>query len=500
VTTVLEPAGQGGRGIPPAEEAATRLRSELPPKKLSWFARNPSWPVTVTLIGWPIWWALGVIESQMFFLMAIPMVIRMYRWKAREHRKIKLPPGFGLYIIFMIVILCGIFTIGLQAPQTIQSSVGDRVAAWLARACDYSGSFIFLVYAGNLTEKELPRRRLAWLLALVGLYTVAGGFLGIVDPHFQITSPLTRLLPSNLQSLAVANPGSSQVTSVLGYAEGRVKAPFPYTDMWGNCLLITLPWLAVAWRSYGSRLQRRIVPIIFALTIIPIAYSLSRGLWVGVGVAVVYLGVRYAAQGKMGLLGALCGTLAVVALLFAATPLGALVAQRLDHGKSNDIRASTSRIALEDGLSSPVIGYGDSRRMQGGTQSIATGRTSGCAKCGNSEVGTSGQTQLLLVTSGVVGVLTYGLFFLYGIWRYRHDRSPYGMCGVLILVLSFPFALVYTAIGPPLGFTMLAYAILWKNDKEMREAEKPPDQPAQPAGPALNGRTPRAAITMGPAI
>jgi hypothetical protein len=38
--------------------------------------------------------------------------------------------------------------------------------------------------------------------------------------------------------------------------------------------------------------------------------------------------------------------------------------------------------------------------------------------------------------------------------------------GVLVLVLGFPFMIVYIAVGPPLVFTMLAYAVLWKNDRE----------------------------------
>ena len=495
MTTVLGPVGRNGQAGQAGSDAAARLRSQLPPPRRSWFARDPSWPITVTLVGWPIWWYLGIVENHIFLLMAIPMLVRMNRWSRREGRKIKLPPGFGLWILFMIVAAGGFFTLGLQAPDTLNSSSGTIFFSSLSRFLDYGGAFVFLVYAGNLTERELPRRRLAWQLGLVGLYCVAGGFLGIVDPHFQLTSPLTHLLPAKLQGLAAVNPGSAQNMATLGYTVGRVKAPFAYTNVWGNCLAITLPWLVVAWRSYPTaRWQRWAVDVVLLLTIIPTVISLDRGLWIGIAFTVLYLGVRYAAMGRFALIGALIGTVAVVGVLIAASPIGTMIQQREANGKSNSIRSSTTSIAVKDGLASPIIGYGDSRRMEGGTNSITTGRSSSCKKCGNSEVGTSGQGQLLMVTSGVVGVITYSAFFLYGIWRYRRDRSPYGLCGVLVLLLGFVFFPVYTATGPPDGFMMLAYAILWKNDREMRNSEPPPTVTDRPALKGANGRT---AITGG---
>jgi hypothetical protein len=80
---------------------------------------------------------------------------------------------------------------------------------------------------------------------------------------------------------------------------------------------------------------------------------------------------------------------------------------------------------------------------------------------------------MLLITSGFVGAALYCGFFIFGIWRYWRDQTPYGLVGVLVLILSFPFMLVYIAVGPPLAFTMLAYALLWKNDRVLRkEAEE----------------------------
>jgi uncharacterized membrane protein len=75
---------------------------------------------------------------------------------------------------------------------------------------------------------------------------------------------------------------------------------------------------------------------------------------------------------------------------------------------------------------------------------------------------------MLLVTTGFLGAGLYIGFFAYSAWRYRRDTTPYGMVGELILILGFVFMTVYEAAGPVLAFSMLAVALMWKNDRELR--------------------------------
>jgi len=241
--------------------------------------------------------------------------------------------------------------------------------------------------------------------------------------------------------------------------------------MWGNCLAILLPWLIVAWWCYGNRRERRNVWIVMAIAFVPVVYSLDRGLWVGIGLSILYLALRFAARGKLALLAGLCGVLALAAIVVLASPLHSLISQRLSHGKSNAVRSSLSGLAVDDALSSPFIGYGDTRHEQGSTNSIAVGKTLHCPSCGSRDIGGNGQLWMLLISDGFLGAALYCAFFAYGIWRYWRDPTPYGIAGVLVLILGFPFMIVYVAVGPPLAWTMLAYAVLWKNDRErQREA------------------------------
>jgi hypothetical protein len=59
---------------------------------------------------------------------------------------------------------------------------------------------------------------------------------------------------------------------------GRPSAPFAYTNEWGNCLALLLPWLIARWWFKGTRRQRMIALAAVVLAIVPIIYSLDRGL------------------------------------------------------------------------------------------------------------------------------------------------------------------------------------------------------------------------------
>ena len=140
-------------------------------------------------------------------------------------------------------------------------------------------------------------------------------------------------------------------------------------------------------------------------------------------------------------------------------------------------------------MSSPFIGYGDTRHELGSTNSIAVGKTAKCHSCGSRDIGGNGQLWMLLITAGFLGAALYCAFFAYGIWRYWRDPTPYGLVGVLVLILSFPFMIVYIAVGPPLIFTMLALALLWKNDRErQKEAAEAAEESAAQLRAQLSAR------------
>jgi hypothetical protein len=482
-------------------QTAVLARPEVPgslepvrpePVRASWLARHPAWPVTALLAGFPLWWALG-FGDYIWILLAVPMAARLYAWGASGNRKIRVPPGFALWLLFLLVVVMGVATISAIAPGTLASPVSNRVISYGVRTVGYLAATAMLLFVGNLTERELPRKRLAWLLGLVGLYTIAGGLLGVFFSHLHFTAPLAAIVPRRLQVgnqvlQAQLHPAFAQLQSVLG-TSGRPDAPFAYTNNWGNCLALLLPWLIAQWWCHGTRRQRLIAAAGLTIAMVPIIYSLNRGLWIALIFAAVYIAVRLAATGRLAVLGGLIAGLVIVGVLIGATPLQGMISARLANGASDSRRGSLAVTATQDAVASPLVGFGDTRHQQGSVQSVTVGRSAKCPTCGNGTIGGNGQLWLLFVCNGFLGAALYLGFFAHGVGRYWRDRSPYGLAGVLVVLLMFIFMFSYTATGAPLGFLMLSYAMLWRNARAQRQqaaaaqAEGDAGHPA--AGPAL---------------
>lgn len=449
-------------------------------------ARRPAWPVSLLLIGYPLWWALGLADF-MWVILAVPMVARMVAWHKRG-RRILVPPGFGFWVLFLIVAVIGIAAITLPAPGTVHSLVSRRVLSYANRNLFYLGVTVLLLFAGNLTERELPRRTLAWMLGLVGVFTVAGGIAGMLMPHFAFSSPFLLLLPKGVQSNAFIqasmHPALTQVQNVLGTPGGRPKAPYDYTNIWGNCLDILAPFLLIGRWWFGSKRARLFAASVLVISLAPLLYSLNRDAWIAVMASVAYMAVRFATKGRVALLAGLCAAIGLLVVLILLTPLSTVVTGRLANGKSNNLRSHLATLAIEGGISSPIIGYGDTRQEQGSPQSIAIGPSAKCTTCGQLAVGSTGQLWLLLECDGILGTVLYLAFFGFVTWRYWRDTSAYGLICVLVLLLSFIFMFAYDATGAPLGFTMLALALLWKNDL----ARRPAGRPAPSFSPAPRSR------------
>ena len=87
--------------------------------------------------------------------------------------------------------------------------------------------------------------------------TVLGGLLGVLLGNVSFSSPFELVLPhgvrSNYYVKQLVHPGFAQVQDVLGHTSPRPKAPFAYTNSWGNNISLLLIWFVVGWWVRGSR-------------------------------------------------------------------------------------------------------------------------------------------------------------------------------------------------------------------------------------------------------
>src|ERR1022692_4439637 len=468
----------------------------------AWLTRHPAWPVTALLVGYPLWWALGVADF-MWIVLAIPMASRLLAWRSHDSRRLRLPPGFGVWLLFLLWTVASLAMIKLTAPGTVQSPVSHRLIAYADRTTTYVAITVLLLYVGNLTESELSRRKLAALLGVLAVYTTVFGVAGILLPNLQFSSPTLQLIPHELRNnnfiQAQMHPALTQIQDVFGTTtyQGRPKAPFDYTNTWGECLTITVPWLLLVCLAAGTRRWLRILGwTALVLALVGLVYSLNRGAWIAAGFSVGYLAMRLAARGRVAVLGGLIALMALLVIVGVASPLGQVISLRLQNGPSNTIRSSLFALSEQDGLASPILGYGDTRQQRGSPLSIAIGPTQLCPTCGQAAVGSTGQFSLVLICTGFVGVFLYFGFFAFGAWRYWRDPTGYGMVGVLVILLSFIYVLTYDAVAAPLGLTMLAYAMLWRNDVQRRldRGGRPLTQTPRPRRLAI--RATEAAETM----
>ncbi|MGN9784656.1 hypothetical protein ACTMTF_24700 [Nonomuraea sp. ZG12] len=418
---------------------------------------GPAWPIAALLLGYPVWWALG-FGGLSVVVLAVPMGIILWR-----RRPVRVPRGFGLWLLLLAGYLVSGLMLGEMPPGTYGELGLGRLVGYSMRLTLYLSLLIMVLYLGNLTERELPQLRLVRMLGVLFITTVAGGLLGVLAPGFSFTSPVELVLPGWLADNSfvqnLIHPTAAQTQKVLGYASPRPEAPFEWANAWGSNVSVLLVWFVVGWWVYGSRGRKALAVVVIALAAVPIAYSLNRGLWIGLGLAVGYLIVRVGGRTRI----TLCAAAATGALVFALSPLAPLVVQRLDSPHSNGIRAFTVSATIEAATHSPVIGFGNTRNATGNHRTITTGKTGWCPGCGHPPLGGDGQLWLMLITQGFVGAALYVAFFVGAIRRHWTDRTPIGLAGVLVMGLVLLYMFVYDGLVTPLSLYFISFALLWRN-------------------------------------
>lgn len=423
---------------------------------------------TAFFLLYPLWWVLGVGQLG-FFIVAVPMALHLLR-----RNRVAAPRGFGLWLLFLIVVLASSATLWSRIPGLASPGGAERLVTYGFWLSWFLTATIFLLYIGNTSLDQLPTARVTELMAWMFLVTVAGGYAGKFLWHIDFPSVLEIVLPRSVSQLGLVeimiHPGLAQVQEIIGYEAPRPKAPWTYANSWGANYGLLLPFFVMAFGHPSAPRARRLafVPLLL-IALPPVVFSLNRGLWLGLTVMTVYVLVRLALQGHFVVLGVVTVLMLVVGYAVVQTPLGELILTRLANPHSNTGRFNLVTEAIRTTWShSPVVGFGTPRPMEGNFFSVAAGATAECPKCSPPQLGTQGSMWFVLFTSGFAGA---ALFLGFLLRRYAAGVRQRGALAIAMTATGVYLATViwvYDLIGASLVFVMIALGLLWRAEQNGR--------------------------------
>lgn len=443
----------------------------------------PSWPIWAGVAAYPLWWALGIAHLVLPVL-AVPVAVYLWRRCRITGMPLRVPPGFGLWALFLLTVLVSAVALDETAPGTLPPEGGGRYVVYALRFIHYIALTVFLLYVGNTTERTVPRTTVIRAISVLGAGVVLLGVLAVVFPNAEFTTPYSLVMPPTLGGGA-GDASLAQVQELVSVAGARPAAPFAFSNTWGEVASLTLVWLVAGWIVAGRGRQRWFGLAVVAASIVPLVLSVNRGVWMALVLAAGYVALRFAVRGRVGALAGMAAVAATVGALMLATPLGSVVDERVANPHSDEVRGWLGELAWDAAVSSPVLGYGTTRDTVGSQQSIAIGQSQECPQCGNRVVGSTGHLWLLLISQGMVGTALYVGFFVRSLWAYRHDHSPVGIAGTLVILMSLFYLSVYSALNIPLLIVMLSVGLVWRNAEYRENASAiARTRPARPEVPA----------------
>jgi hypothetical protein len=427
----------------------------------TWLVRRlgPAWPLKALLLGFPLWWALGVAQFA-FLSAAVAMAVQMYR-----RGSVRVPAAFGVWLLFLMWMAAGVFVLWAHAPGTLDGGGPIRIIPFLFRVMWYLAITVAMLYPLSMSSRILPAMDVARWLAALFVFSVLAGVAGLVLPHFQFTS-LTELIVPGAKARGtfihtMLHPALTTSSDFLGYEQPRPKAPFAYPNAWGNNVGLLLPFFVVAWVHSKRRWQRVSVPLVLALFLLPVAYSLNRGLWLGILLVAVYAAVALARAGRVAALWTLMVVAIVATVILVASPVWSTIMLRIETPHSNARRGTVAQVVVDTTWQgSPLLGFGTTRKVTGNFASIAGTGSTDCHQCSAPPLGTQGFLWRLILTTGFVGTALFAVFMVVQWLKHFRRRDIFSVLGCMSLAMSALFFIVYDSLDSPMFILMLAVGLM----------------------------------------
>ncbi|TFD77226.1 hypothetical protein E3T54_09060 [Cryobacterium sp. Sr8] len=397
----------------------------------------PRWPFAAMFVLFPAWWLLGLGEAVWIALAAVMLFLLVRRGG------ISFPRGLAIWLFFLVWM--GISVIGIDT--------GDRLVGFAYRALLYLSVTIIFLYVYN-AGASLTTRYVLGVLTVFWLVIVAGGYIGVIFPLLSIHTPLGLVLPAPISSNEMVQDMIVRRVSQYnpdGWAklDPRPSAPFLYTNGWGNAYSMLLP-IVIAY-LVEVRGERRFWWLLLAIpvSLVPAFLTLNRGMFLGLGLALVYVAVRLVIRGNGKALLGLLALAAVVAVAFATLPIAERLTHRITASSSTEDRANLYQEAFDRTLDSPWLGYGAPRPSE---------------KDDAPSVGTQGQIWMVMFSHGFPGVVLFMGWLAWAYIRSIRERDPAGLALNTVLLVVLVESLYYGIMTAGLAIAMIAAALTMRPD------------------------------------
>ena len=430
--------------------APSRSRPDL--SRPAW-ARLPQGSLPyVIFLGLPVWWFLG-FSFFMWPLITAPLILPMLR-----RGGLRAPRRFGLWLLLL----------GWMVASAVELHSFSRGIAWGWRFSFYISGTILFLYIYNASRDQLPTRTIINALAGFWVAVVYGGWFGVLFPSVALSSPAEHVFPHSLLNntyfYAHVHLQFAQLQHFLGFTEGRPQTFFAYTNAWGSTCGMLTPTCLAALAANPSKAWARVLKVTLALSIVPMVFSLDRGLWLSLLVGFAYAAIRFGALHDLRRVARVVGAVLVVGALIAVTPLGGLVTGRFSHKTGDTSRLARDQAAQSQVTSSPLLGYGAPE------QNTAVTHT-------KKSVGTESEVFMLLYSHGVPALLIFMSWFAYTIVRTakRRARASPAVFWIHVALLVACVQAPYYELTERIPFMLTFAAILYRDialQSEQRYAER----------------------------
>ncbi len=404
----------------------------------------------------PLFWLVG-LSAIVWVLIAIPLAGSLLLRRG----DVRAPRRFGIWLVLLLWICAS----GMELTNT------GRMIAWAWRASFYGAGTVIFLYIVNVPEWRLSIRSIVNALAFYWILIVVGGWLGVLFPNVSFASPMQYVVPHGLLHnqyvFEHVHLQFAEVQHFLGFPVGRPETFFPYTNAWGSSFAMLTPFAICAMTQARTRSWKLTLRIAMALSIVPVVFSLNRGLWLSLGIGIIYATIRFALRGDFRQAGRVVAVLAIVGAVVALSPLGDLAQGRFQHKTGDTGRIQRDQEAQQRLLDSPALGFGAPQPSSDPTQS---------------SVGTESEIFLLVFSHGIPGLGLWMLWFFYTLFRSARWRSPWAFWAhvtLLIALIQVPYYEITERLPIMLVAAAIAYRAMMRGPEP--EPEPVPELPMQPA-------------------